>query len=115
MTKITETKGCGNGTGRCQCEQDSGYSLLVVKIANSARLSADVTEDFFLVPNDQYVKAVSALSDEQMIGNDLLYTVKGVKDVLTHYEVKFDHVINGHRFMFDEMEMRDCGCDCDGE
>lgn len=108
----TETKSsCGNAN--CQCEKECEYSLLSIKIANPSRLCADLTEDFFLIPNDQFDKAVSALYDESLNGSNLLYAVEDIKDILDHYEVKYDHVTNGHRFVFNIMESNEC--DCNGE
>jgi hypothetical protein len=108
ITKPSETKSCGND--RCQCEKDSGYSLLIVRIHNPSRLNADLTDDYLLVPNEKYVKAVAALAEEECVDSELLYSIKGVKDILTHNEIPFDHVINGHKFFFNIMMSEGCEC-----
>jgi len=75
-------------------EQDTDKALLIVKITNKKRLSAGVTEDFFLVDCKDFGKAINALDEVE------LYNLSELKSVLDGVGVTYQHVLNGERFYF---------------
>jgi hypothetical protein len=76
-------------------ELDTNKALLIVRITNNLRLTADVTEDFFLVDCSNYLKAVSVMEDQDNITRlaDVMYALNGNK-------IPYEHIMNGQRFFF---------------
>ena len=82
-------------------EQDTDKALVIVRITNPMRLTADVTEDFFLVDCNYLMKAYDVLKYA-----DFQY-VSAVKSAFDKAGIPYEHVINGQRFYFGEDSEKD--------
>jgi hypothetical protein len=81
-------------------EVSNEKALLVVRIANSGRLNADVTEDFFLVNPDKFKLISEVLRDIQNKRPGEINTILELKRTFDNYNVEYQHVIDGQRFVF---------------
>jgi len=81
-------------------EIDTDKALIIVRIANAGRLNADVTEDFFLVAPDKFKLITEVLRDIQKRRPEEINTVLELKRTFDNYNVEYQHVIDGQRFLF---------------
>ncbi len=81
-------------------EVDTNKALIIVRIANAGRLNADVTEDFFLVAPDKFKLITEVLRDIQKRRPDEINTVMELKRTFDNYNVEYEHLIEGQRFIF---------------
>ena len=95
-------------------EKDTNKAILVVGISNPNRLNAHETEDFFLVENKDYKKAVRVLKtlEESDDPKDVIETTSGAMVILTANGIDFEHIMEGRRFFFNSMVVEDSECDC---
>ena len=92
-------------------EKDTDMALIVANIYNENRLNAGQTEDFFLIPQDQFEKAKGVfrqMEEAATKGGIMVNTVEAVMDRLNKSSVDYMHVIDGARFFLgaqnEEME-----------
>ena len=79
-------------------EKPSDMAIVIVHISNDERLNADETDDFILVPVEQYELAVKTLRDVQKHKKFApVNTIKSVKDRLNSAKITFEIVEIGTR------------------
>lgn len=80
-------------------EKSTEDKLIVVRITNLNRLHADVTEDFFLIPPEHYMRAQRIVREmESYEGTRVIKTIEEVTRRLDGGGIDYHHVLEGSRY-----------------
>jgi hypothetical protein len=79
-------------------EKPSNFALIIVHISNDERLNADETDEFIMVPVDQYDQAVKVLRDAQKHKRAVIVkTIGAVKNRLDASKIDYEIIEIGTR------------------